>query len=381
MKVLFVSNDPSVFSEGSALRARMREYASVIGTVHLISAAPKNTPPTIREDVPGGTLTLHAVTLRKPFSFLELKKRATEIVIKEGIEIVSAQDPFEYGWIAQHAVKGTKAKLHIQIHTDFLSPWFTRRKIYRSAKSPMPYFNIIRKRIADRVIPSAQGIRVVSKRVYESLITRYEKRIPEPSIIPLRVSSTVPPAVPLPPHDFTFALLTVGRIELEKRMEDMLYALHKITDNYPAVGLLIVGDGRERKRLEKLTHMLGLGSKVQFLGRRPDAWGLMQSAQAYIQSSAYEGYGVTLVEAALARVPIITTDVGIVGEVFHGYEDVLSAPVADAAALATHIRGLVEDNTIRKEFVTNAEKTAREHLASVHTGPEAIAADLQKLLQ
>jgi glycosyltransferase involved in cell wall biosynthesis len=370
MKVLFVSNDPSVFSEGSALRARMREYASVIGTVHLISAAPKNTPPTIREDVPGGTLTLHAVTLRKPFSFLELKKRATEIVIKEGIEIVSAQDPFEYGWIAQHAVKGTKAKLHIQIHTDFLSPWFTRRKIYRSAKSPMPYFNIIRKRIADRVIPSAQGIRVVSKRVYESLITRYEKRIPEPSIIPLRVSSTVPPAVPLPPHDFTFALLTVGRIELEKRMEDMLYALHKITDNYPAVGLLIVGDGRERKRLEKLTHMLGLGSKVQFLGSRPDAWGLMQSAQAYIQS-----------EAALARVPIITTDVGIVGEVFHGYEDVLSAPVADAAALATHIRGLVEDNTIRKEFVTNAEKTAREHLASVHTGPEAIAADLQKLLQ
>jgi glycosyltransferase involved in cell wall biosynthesis len=379
MNVVFVSNDPSIFSEQSSARKRMREYASAVGALHIISPAHMGTKMT-HEEVAGGSLTLHPVHGRKPFMFLKMVRQTREIIVREKIQIVSAQDPFEYGWIAKRAVRGTNAKLHIQVHTDFLSPWFVRRHIYRSSKSHGPVFNKIRVRLADSVLPAAQGIRVVSERIYDSLITKYEQRILMPVVIPLTVSTDIPVPVPLPPHDFTFALITVGRLEPEKRIEDILYALQKITEMYPSAGLLIVGEGRERERLEHLTKTLGLESKVVFLGNRNDAWGLMQSAQAYIQASAYEGYGRTLAEAALARVPIITTDVGIVGEVLKGYDDVLAAPVADSSALATHIRRLIEDNEIRRQYVINAEKAIREHLAHVHSGASAVAADLQKLI-
>ena len=129
-----------------------------------------------------------------------------------------------------------------------------------------------------------------------------------------------------------------------------------------------------------MTRSLGLADKVIFLGNRPDAWGLMQSAQAFIQASAYEGYGRTLIEAALARVPIITTDVGIVGEVFKGYEDILAVPVADPTALSLSIVGFIEDNGVRQDLPRHAETAARAHLAGVGDIPARIVADLARVL-
>ena len=210
------------------------------------------------------------------------------------------------------------------MHTDFLSPWFVKSGNWRSPRVRMPLLNSYRRKIADRVLLAAASIRVVSERVKASLVERYGNRISEPSVIPVAIDPVVPEKIRLPAHPFTFALITVGRLEPEKRIEDILAALKLVVPHYPMVGLFIVGEGRERGKLERMARSLGVENKVVFLGDRPDARGLMASAQAFIQASAYEGYGRTLIEAALAKVPIITTDVGIVGEVFKGYEDVLS---------------------------------------------------------
>jgi L-malate glycosyltransferase len=115
-----------------------------------------------------------------------------------------------------------------------------------------------------------------------------------------------------------------------------------------------------------------------FLGHRPDARALMANAQTFIQASAYEGYGMTLIEAALAGVPIITSDVGIVGEVFSGYEHVLAAPVGDPTNLAAHIAWLIEDLEARRALVMSARARALEHLATVKNSPEDIIADILK---
>jgi glycosyltransferase involved in cell wall biosynthesis len=379
--VLFISNDPSIFDAESGTRARMRAYAKEIGMLHIISHS-KPGAKEEREDLGEGVLlALYPIKNNKPFSFMAMTARARAIIAKEKIQVVSAQDPFEYGRVARNAVKGTPAKLHIQIHTDFLSSWFTRGKVLRSAQVHMPSVNRVRQHIADKVLPKADGIRVVSKRILDSIQARYgNKIVPYPSLIPIAVPSEVPPRVDLPPHPFSFALISVGRLEPEKRIEDTLAAMAQVHMKYPMVGLIIAGEGSERSRLETYAAGLGLTDHVVFLGNRTDAFGLMQSAQAFIQTSAYEGYSRTLVEAALARVPIITTDVGIVGEVFTGYVDALVAPPGDVAGIAAHIRGMVEDNQARLEYVISAEKAARDHLASVHTTPADIANDLRGLL-
>lgn len=371
MKVLFVSNDPTIFDRESAARARMRAYAAAIGELHILSAAPSGA-----HEEQDGPLFLHPIHAWKIFRIRALAKRARELILAHDIEVVSAQDPFEHGLAALRAARGTRARLHIQVHTDFLSPWFTRSGNWRSPQVRMPLLNSWRRRLADRVLPRAHGIRVVSKRIKQSLLNRYGARIVEPSVIPIPVDPVVPAPVRLPAHPFTFALITVGRLEPEKRIEDILAALKLVATHYPMVGLFVVGEGRERGKLERLAHTLGIEGNVVFLGNRPDARGLMGSAQAFIQASAYEGYGRTLIEAALAKLPIITTDVGIVGEVFRGYRDVLVAPVADPTALSLNIVGFIADNAARQELPRHAEETARAHLAAVGDIPLKIAVDL-----
>jgi glycosyltransferase involved in cell wall biosynthesis len=374
MKVLFISNDPLLFVEGSAVRARMSRYAEAIGELHILSRYTEDI------DISDGPLTLHGRNKDKIAGWKALGKVGNELITTYGIEVVSAQDPFEYGYVALKAVEGTSAKLHIQIHTDFLSPWFTRPGIFRSPQVVMPLKNALRRKIARRVLPKAQGIRVVSERIRESLQVVYGNSIVTPEVLPIVPTHAVPDAVPLPDTTTPFTLLTIGRLEPEKRIEDILVALATIAERYPAVGLVVIGDGRERTRLESKASELGISSRVHFLGARKDAWGLMRSSQGYIQASAYEGYGITLIEAALARVPIITSDVGIVGEVLQGYEDVLVTPPGDPTNLSYHIIELLEDHASKELRIRSAEHKALEHVAKYQDLPEKIASDLARVL-
>jgi glycosyltransferase involved in cell wall biosynthesis len=375
MKALFVSNDPSIFDAASPARVRMRAYAAAIGELHIVSIAKVGA----REEHEGG-LHLYPVFAPRLWRVRALAQKARALIATHGIEVVSAQDPFEHGLAALRATAGTGAKLHVQVHTDFLSPWFTRRGNMRSPMVAMPLLNRWRVRVAGRVLAQARGIRVVSERIKESLVKAYGARIVEPVVIPIQVSNEVPMPVLLPPRPFTYTLIAIGRVEPEKRIEDILAALVLVIPHYPMVGLVVVGDGRERPRLERMARRLRLADHVLFLGNRPDARGLLHSAQAFIQASAYEGYGRTLVEAALARVPIITTDVGIVGEVFKGYEDVLAVPVADPTALSLSIVGLIEDTGAALSLRMHAEAAVAAHLAAAGDTTARIALDLAQTI-
>jgi glycosyltransferase involved in cell wall biosynthesis len=378
MNVLLIGNDPSFFDEASEARKRMREYAKAIGTLHVVSLCGADYRGS--DEVKDGTLSLHAVRPLRFFEFHSLEKRAKAMNAVNAFDVISALDPFECGRIARNIAHGTRAKLHIQVHTDFLSPWFTRNVIARSPQTRISSNNRVRQRIADQVLPHADGIRVVSKRVQDSLLAHYEKTIPTPKLIPLEISTVLPPKADLPEHKMKFVFMTIGPLVPEKRIEDILVALVRIKERYPSIGLMIIGDGPERKRLEHWSHVLKLDDCVLFLGDRPDAVGLLQNAHAYIQASAYEGYAPMLIEAALARVPIITTDVGVVGEVFKGYEDVLTTPPGDPTNLSVHMMKLLEDVPERQQIEMVAERTARMYLGTVHAGPEAIANDFRELL-
>lgn len=374
MKVLFISNDAGIADAQSAVRERMRNYAEAIGELTIVLRGRKTQTET------DGNLTIHQVRCSKLFAPFVLGDYARELVEKRGIELVSTQDPFEFGIAGVRATKDTAALLHIQVHTDFLSPWFVRAKNYRSAQVKMPLLNRVRVRIADWVLPQAHGIRVVSERIRHSLIERYGEGLAPISVIPVAVEVADCEPVPFPEHAFRYNLLTVGRLEPEKRIEDILHALARVAHRYPMIGLMVVGEGRERKRLQKMATTLGLSQRVQFLGARRDVCGLMKSAQAYIQASAYEGYGRTLIEAAMAELPIITTDVGIVGEVLRGYEEVLPAPVGDSTQLSVHIVRLIEDVATAELLSRQAKLRVAEHLAGTGDIPSRIAEDLSGVI-
>lgn len=373
-----IGSDASSLKAGSPLAARLIAYAEHMDALHVLLLGRGRRA----EDAMLGSkvFVCDRRTRLGVGSFAKGTQEARRLIREQGIDVVSAQDPFEHGWVAARAARTTPAKLHIQIHTDYLTPWFTRGAIFRSPRVRMPLLNRVRVPLADRVLRNAAGIRVVSERIRQSLLAQYGDTIPEPRVVPIRVRTDVPPRVELPPRPFTFTLIAVSRLEPEKRIPDLLAVVRRLRDAYPSLGLVIVGGGRERNRLERLAKRWKVADRVLFLGERADAWGLMQSANAFIQASAYEGYGISILEAALAGVPVVTSDVGIVGEVFMGYEHVLAAPVGDPSNLAALVAQLIEDPQTRTLLSYEGRRAALAHLAEVRNAPEDIVADMARTL-
>jgi glycosyltransferase involved in cell wall biosynthesis len=112
-----------------------------------------------------------------------------------------------------------------------------------------------------------------------------------------------------------FVWLAVGRFEEAKDYPNMLNAFAAHAARRPSSRLLLVGQGSLRPMVESVMQSLGLGERVRFLGVRRDVPDIMNAADAYLLSSAWEGMPVVLLEAAAVGLPIVATRVGGVPEV------------------------------------------------------------------
>lgn len=367
MKALLITNDPTILDLGSSGHSRAKANALAIGELHVLMASKTS------ETRDEGSLRIHVVKQGRFSPYAPLKKAACSLIKEHGIQVIWSQDPFELGKLSMEVSKECGIPFYVNVYTDFLSPWFSERTgMFRSSKVRVPKENKERLMLARRVLPEASGIRVMCERVKQSMLKEYGASIKEPVVIPVQVHLT-PPHPSSFPFSFPFTLMVAGRLDAGRRVIDVIDAIAHLKDQYPGIGLFVVGDGPERAHLEKQVKRLALSDRVIFLGDRRDTWGLMRSAQAFIQASAHEGYGRRLIQAALARVPIITTDVGIVGEVFKGYDDVLAMPPGDPSAIAVHIVGLIEDGQARHLLAMNAEAAAKRYLQAAGDIPQRLA--------
>lgn len=131
-----------------------------------------------------------------------------------------------------------------------------------------------------------------------------------------------------------FAWLAVGRFDVPKDYANLLQAFAYVAQARPEAQLLIAGDGPLRPSMEQLANDLGITDRVKFLGIRRDIPALMNAADAYVMSSAWEGMPNVLLEAAASGLPIVATDVGGNSEVVIDGKTGFLVPPKDPEALA-----------------------------------------------
>ena len=149
----------------------------------------------------------------------------------------------------------------------------------------------------------------------------------------------------------------ISRLAPEKNVLLALQTFAMIAKSHPKTGLVILGEGPEKDALARAAVALGIDAQVQFLGFRDDVDGYLSSANAYLHTSDYEGYGRTLIEAAGSGCPIVTTDVGLVGSIITK-EEALICPPRNAKCLATHISLLLENPKLGAHLASAAQKVA-----------------------
>lgn len=149
-----------------------------------------------------------------------------------------------------------------------------------------------------------------------------------------------------------------------KRIEDVILTFEIVQKKIPSK-LLLVGDGPERPRLERMTRDLGLYDHVRFLGKQDAIEEILAVADLFIIPSANESFGLAALEAMACEVPVISSNAGGLPEVnIHGVTGCV-ADVGDVDAMASHALMLLENEEMLKTYRKNALEQAKKFDISI----------------
>ncbi|RDI74866.1 Glycosyltransferase [Gaiella occulta] len=137
-------------------------------------------------------------------------------------------------------------------------------------------------------------------------------------------------------------LLTTRRLEPRMGLEELIAALASVADE--RFVLAVTGDGAGRAALEDLVRSLSLNERVRFLGRvdEDELRSLYAAADLFVLPTvAYEGFGMSTIEALASGTPVLGTAVGATPEILAPLDAALIVPRADSAAIAEGLRRIV----------------------------------------
>ena len=124
------------------------------------------------------------------------------------------------------------------------------------------------------------------------------------------------------PHQAA-VIANVGRLHPDKDQATLISAFAKALPKLPSTALLVIaGSGPLDAELRQLVIQLGLTDRIRFLGQIPQARRLFAAFDLFVLTSDHEPFGMVLLEAMAAGVPVMTTDCGGAPEVV-GRQDLL----------------------------------------------------------
>lgn len=343
MKVLMLSQDEKIFETDSAVARRIASYGTVMDSlVVVVFGAGERKERLLASNV-------RAVFLggkNKIDSFFRSSRALSSIIKEEGVEVVSSQDPFFLGIAGLRAARKSHVRFQAQLHTDCFS----------FAYAFQSFRNLIETLVAFCVVQCADSVRVVSERIARS-VAHFSNV--STVVLPIRVSDIEETNTQKPPEfGALFSVVSVGRMTPEKRLHLLIDAISSVPD----VDLILVGDGPLRASLEAQAKRLGVSDRVSFSGwQNPHPY--YAYADVYMSASRFEGYGMSLMEAALHGLPIVTTDTGIVGDILRDRTEAIVV-LGDARSMRDALVALIANPALRTEIGAAARKRAHGTLVS-----------------
>lgn len=344
MKILNISLDASILKEGSRARKRHIDYGRLFDEFHILILYPG------REQNVGNNIWIYSVSGNKVIRFFSAYKKAKRIIKNRQIDLVSSQDPFFAGLLGWLLKVRFGLFLQIQIHTDFLSPYFRKESTV----------NRIRVKVAKFLVWQADKIRVVSERIKNSL---EEMGVSQEKIVVMpiysKINETKRKIQPKNKQD-KFIFLTIGRLSREKNIQMQIEAMAELSKKYFDAELWVVGDGPQKTELKEKARKLGVSQQVKFFGWQKDLEKFYGPADVFLLTSNYEGWGMVVVEAASFGLPVVMTDVGLAGEFIKNNENGIIISIADANKLEESMIRLIRNENLRHKLGEKASQSIRQ---------------------
>lgn len=315
MKILMISLDKQILDPESRVAGRMIEYGKEDELFIVIPASKKS------EVALSETVHVWSTGGNKILQLMRLARMGKRIAREKNIECITTQDPFFTGWIGVRLKKRLGTSLEVQLHGDFYSTDYYKKS---------GFMNWVRYWIGKRVIKKADTLRVVGKRIKESIL---RMGIPQEKIIVRPVQTDSAAIEAYEPQfnlhecypQFKKIFLALGRFARVKNLSWLIDIIREVVRQHPDWGLIIVGGGvgLTRYRLEE---------NIIFEGYTDNPWSYLKTADCVLFPSLSEGYGLVPMEAHAAGTPIIMNDVGVANYELPPSDKVKIIPVSNRDA-------------------------------------------------
>ena len=230
--------------------------------------------------------------------------------------------------------------------------------------SPLRYrvANAIGFRAASRVLANSEGVaRTLERddRLSRSQLVVIPNFVDEAAFVPPTVETTRQWRARLAIDDDAPVVGVIASLLPIKDHATLLHAIARLVANWPTLRLVVVGDGPERERLERLAAQLGIAAHVRFAGHQPNVPSFHHLFDVSVLTSVSEGFPNSLVEAMAAGRPIVATNVGGVPDAVRHEENGLLVPPSNPDALAVALARLLGDPALRERMGAAGARRAR----------------------
>lgn len=260
-----------------------------------------------------------------------------------------------------------KAKIVLAIQNALEPALFTNPGLYTR----------IQRKLTEKLWPKADGLIAISKGVAKDISTYLQDKAPPMDVVynvgkPLAEELDRSGNASIDTPGDRIQLVACGRLTRQKDYPTLLKAM-SLLQTSPRPILRILGTGSDLNSLKALVSELGLDGDVIFLGFRDDVLAHMRSADVFILSSRWEGFGNVIVEAMSVGTPVISTRCP------HGPDEIITdgvsgrlVDVADAGELAAAIDQIVS-NTDLSRRLAEAGLARAEDFSAAKIGAEYAA--------
>ena len=294
-------------------------------------------------------------------------------------ELAPVADKFDVVGIARHVAAVRRLRLDV-LHVSCDNPWtapygllagiLTRTPTVATVHGPAPAWGRRQQWLARRIAPHVAGY--VSVSMASSRVTASALHLPAGSVRTIYNGVTLPTELAPRQEGAEPVIGAVSRFSPEKGLDVLIEA-------FALVGrgrLVVIGDGDERPRLESLVEARGLADRVLFTGWLTGPWAAQWAFDALVVPSRSEGFGLAVVEAMLAGIPVVATDVGGLPELIEQERTGLLVPADNPDALAGAIARVIDDPDQALQRADVAGVDARKRFS-----PAAMAAAYENLYE
>lgn len=221
------------------------------------------------------------------------------------------------------------------------------------------------KKLLTRLAYRGKNIIAVGEMVKKNLINAYHLPDKQVEVIhnavkPYDGGGVLLPELAKEREEGNILIGNIGRLSKQKGMEYFIEAAGLLYEKYPRAKFYIVGDGEDRKKLERMAGKLLLDGVLTFLGYRSDIQNVMMHMDFIVLSSLWEGLPLTLIEAYSVGKTVIATAVDGTPEIVTDGISGLLVEAKDAVSLAEKMKWMIENPDRRRKMEENSVRKYRE---------------------